>query len=68
MMTYPVLNKLDRKNGIQYYYQKGNLLVRDKNGSRLEQIAPSERIEKLNAIFGIGRETIERALGVLKEF
>ena len=28
MMTYPVLNRLDREKGIQYYYQKGNLVVR----------------------------------------
>lgn len=65
MMTYPVLNKLDREKGIQYYFQKGNLLVRDKNGSHLEQIHPSNRVERLHEIFGIDRETIERALGIL---
>lgn len=65
MMTYPVLNRLDRKKGVQYYYQKGNLLIRDKNGSRLEQINPSNRVERLHEIFGIDRETIERALGIL---
>lgn len=65
MMTYPVLNKLDREKGIQYYFQKGNLLVRDKNGSHLEQIHPADRVERLHEIFGIDRETIERALGIL---
>lgn len=65
MMTYPVLNKLDREKGIQYYFQNGNLLVRDKNGSHLEQIHPSERVNRLHEIFGIDRETIERALGIL---
>lgn len=65
MMTYPVLNRLDREKGVQYYYQKGNLLVRDRNGSRLERIAPSERIERLHAIFGIERETLETAFGIL---
>lgn len=65
MMTYPVLNRLDREKGVQYYYQKGNLLIRDKNGSRLEQINPSNRVERLHEIFGIDRETIERALEIL---
>lgn len=65
MMTYPVLNRLDRKKGVQYYYQKGNLLVRDKNGSRLEQINPSERIDRLHTIFGIEKETLETAFGIL---
>ncbi len=66
MMTYPVLNRLDREKGVQYYYQKGNLLVRDRNGSRLERIDPSERIERLHAIFGIERETLETAFGILR--
>lgn len=66
MMTYPVLNKLDRQNGIQYYYQKGNLLIRDKDGSHLESISPENQIEKLSSIFNIGKETIERALGILQ--
>ncbi len=65
MMTYPVLNRLDREKGVQYYYQKGNLLVRDRNGSRLERIDPSERIERLHSIFGIERATLETAFGIL---
>lgn len=65
MMTYPVLNKLDREKGIQYYFQKGNLLVRDKDGSHLEAIRPENQIERLHEIFGLDRETIERALGIL---
>ena len=65
MMTYPVLNKLDREKGIQYYFQKGNLLIRDKDGSRMEKILPEDQVSKLHAIFGIEEETIERALGVL---
>lgn len=67
MMTYPVLNRLDREKGIQYYYQKGNLLVRDKNGSRMETINPRDRVERLHEIFGMDRETIERAFGVLEK-
>ncbi len=66
MMTYPVLNKLDREHGIQYYFQKGNLLIRDKNGSRIEAIPESERVFRLHQIFGIGEETIEKALSILK--
>lgn len=67
MMTYPVLNKLDREKGVQYYFQKGNLLIRDKDGSRMEKILPKDQVSKLHAIFGIEEETIERALGVLKK-
>lgn len=66
MMTYPVLNKLDREHGIQYYFQKGNLLIRDKNGSRIEAIPESEKVFRLHQIFGIGEETIEKALSILK--
>ncbi len=65
MMTYPVLNRLDREKGIQYYFQKGNLLIRDKNGSRIEKIPKSEQASRLHKIFGIGEETVERALGIL---
>ena len=66
MMTYPVLNKLDREKGIQYYYQKGNLLIRDENGSRMKKIAPENQVEKIHEIFGMDKETVERALGSLR--
>lgn len=66
MMTYPVLNRLDRDQGIQYYYQKGNLVIRDKDGSRMERIPEAERVEKLSEIFHIAPDLVERALGILK--
>jgi len=65
MMTYPVLNRLDRERGVQYYYQKGNLVTRDVNGSRIERIEESARVEKLSEIFRISPEIVERALSVL---
>ena len=65
MMTYPVLNRLDREKGIQYYYQKGNLVIRDANGSRMEKIEAVNRVETLSKIFGLKPELIDRALGIL---
>lgn len=67
MMTYPVLNRLDRERGVQYYYQKGNLVTRDANGSRMERIAEPERVEKLSEIFRLSPELVSRALGILSK-
>jgi hypothetical protein len=65
MMTYPVLNRLDRERGVQYYYQKGNLVTRDANGSRIEKIEESARVETLSRIFELKPELIERAMRIL---
>ena len=65
MMTYPVLNRLDREKGIQYYYQKGNLVTRDANGSRIEKIEESARVETLSRVFDLKPELIERAISIL---
>ena len=67
MMTYPVLNRLDREKGVQYYYQKGNLVVRDANGSRMERLDESVRVEKLSEIFRLSPALIEKALGILSK-
>ncbi len=66
MMTYPVLNRLDRENGIQYYYQKGNLMTRDSTGSRMEKIPEEQQIPVLSRLFSLSPDTVERALTVLK--
>lgn len=65
MMTYPVLNRLDRERGVQYYYQKGNLVTRDANGSRMERIATENQVETLSSVFRLSPEIIEKALGIL---
>ena len=62
MMTYPVLNRLDRERGIQYYYQKGNLLTRDAQGSRMQAIAPQNRVQVLSEIFRLDPALIENVL------
>ena len=67
MMTYPVLNRLDREKGVQYYYQKGNLVTRDRNGSRIEKIEKSAQIETLSRVFDLKPELIERALVILNK-
>lgn len=65
MMRYPVLNRLDRERGVQYYYQKGNLLTRDAQGSRMEKVVPERRLEVLGSTFGLNRELLEQAAGWL---
>lgn len=65
MMTYPVLNRLDKEQGIQYYFQKGNLMIRDKNGSRMEKIEREKQTSVLSKIFNLSPEVIEKALMTL---
>ncbi|MCF0225053.1 MAG: hypothetical protein HUK20_12355 [Fibrobacter sp.] len=67
MMTYPVLNRLDREAGIQYYYQKGNLVTRTGNGSKMERIEPADRVKTLSSVFRISEELVHRALNILEK-
>lgn len=67
MMTYPVLNRLDRERGVQYYYQKGNLVVRDAHGSHMEKVPEALRVEKLSEIFRLSPDLVEKALGILSK-
>ena len=67
MMTYPVLNRLDREKGVQYYYQKGNLVVRSSSGSQMTKIAPADRVQTLSDIFKLSPDIIERALNILEQ-
>jgi hypothetical protein len=67
MMTYPVLNRLDREKGVQYYYQKGNLVVRDATGSKMTKIEPADRVQTLSDIFKLSPDIIERALCILEK-
>lgn len=66
MMTYPVLNKLDRERGIQYYFQKGNLMIRSGQGSTMRQVARAEQPKVLHEIFGIDTALAERALRIVE--
>ena len=67
MMTYPVLNRLDREKGIQYYYQKGNLVVRSSTGSQMKRIEPADRVQTLSEIFKLSPSIIEQALQILEK-
>ena len=67
MMTYPVLNRLDREKGVQYYYQKGNLVVRNATGSQMTKIAPADRVQTLSDIFKLSPDIIEKALNILEK-
>ena len=66
MMTYPVLNRLDREKGVQYYYQKGNLVVRNATGSKMTKIEPADRVQTLSDIFKLSPDIIEKALNILE--
>lgn len=65
MMTYPVLNRLDREHGIQYYFQKGNLVTRSANGSTIQKIENQNAVQTLSNIFKLSPDLIERALKIL---
>ncbi|MBR2094812.1 MAG: hypothetical protein IJ908_11655 [Fibrobacter sp.] len=67
MMTYPVLNRLDREKGVQYYYQKGNLVVRSSSGSQMTRIDPADRVQTLSDIFKLSPTIIEKALNILEK-
>jgi len=67
MMQYPVLNRLDRAQGIQYYFQKGNLVVRDSHGSRIQTIAPQDQVLVLSETFRLDPQLIQDALGTLRK-
>ena len=65
MMQYPVLNRLDREHGVQYYFQKGNLVVRDSQGSRLVKVSPQDQVRVLSETFRLDPGMVSDALGVL---
>ena len=67
MMTYPVLNRKKKKKGIQYYYQKGNLVVRSSTGSQMKRIEPADRVQTLSDIFKLSPSIIEQALQILEK-
>jgi hypothetical protein len=62
-----VLNRLDREKGVQYYYQKGNLVVRNATGSQMTKIAPADRVQTLSDIFKLSPDIIEKALNILEK-
>ncbi|HSQ41742.1 MAG TPA: hypothetical protein VLM37_05630, partial [Fibrobacteraceae bacterium] len=66
MMRYPVLNRLDCAQGVQYYFQKGNLVIRDTQSSRIQPIAPADQVQVLSEIFRLDPALISDALGVLQ--
>lgn len=63
MMDYPVLNRI--QDGIQYYLQKNNLLVRTAEGGTMRRLTPDEIRETATTLFGLPRGLVEEALGVL---
>jgi len=65
MMQYPVLNRLDRELGVQYYFQKGNLVVRNAQGSTVHKIAAADQVRVLSETFRLNPGLVEDALGTL---
>jgi hypothetical protein len=60
-MKYLVFNKMEKKNGIQYYYQNGKLLTRTPSGATHQKIENENRVEILSEIFGLDKEFLSIA-------
>ncbi len=63
MMDYPVLNKAE--NGVQYYLQKRNLIVRTESGSQMTRLDRAGVERAAGEIFGVDGEIAAAALTVL---
>jgi hypothetical protein len=61
-MKYLVINKLDKKAGIQYYYQNEKLLIRTPNGSTQQKIEMESKAETLSKIFGLNEDLVANFL------
>ena len=66
MMQYPVLNRLDREKGVQYYFQKDKLITRSAQGSQVEKISKAEQKHRIAKIFHLDPQLIADAFATLK--
>jgi hypothetical protein len=57
-MKYLVFNKLDKRNGIQYYYQNGKFLIRTPTGATQQKIEKENRAELLSKVFGADKNLL----------
>ena len=65
MMNYPVLNRV--QNGVQYYLQKNNLLIRSEHSGEMKKLDGEGVRRAAREIFGLPQGLIEEALGLLEK-
>ncbi len=63
MMNYPVLNKVT--NGVQYYLQKRNLMIRDSEGSKMLRLSEEQWKAAAQKYFGVSEALAQSALGII---
>ncbi len=63
MMGYPVLNVV--RDGVQYYLQKNNLLIRSAHSSEMKKLDVLGVRGAAREIFGLPQDLIDEALGLL---
>jgi arylamine N-acetyltransferase len=66
MMGYPVLNRV--KDGVQYYLQKNNLLIRSEHASEMKKLDEAGVRGAARDIFGLPPGLIDEALSLLRKF
>lgn len=60
MMQYPVLNRI--QNGVQYYLQKRNLLIRTADSSSLQKLSQSEFFQVTSETFHLPEALVKESL------
>jgi arylamine N-acetyltransferase len=65
MMGYPVLNRV--RDGVQYYLQKNNLLVRTEHSSEMKKLDEKGVGAAAREIFGLPQGLVDQALGLLRK-
>lgn len=63
MMTYPVLNRVT--NGVQYYLQKRNLLIRGNGESQMIRLSEEQWHSAVQNYFGVSDVLASAALGII---
>lgn len=63
MMHYPIINRIE--NGVQYYLQKRNLLIRTAEGSTLRKLAAESFADVLAETFHIPTALTQESLNII---
>jgi arylamine N-acetyltransferase len=63
MMGYPVLNRV--RDGVQYYLQKNNLLIRSEHSSKMKKLDGEGVRAAARDLFGLPEGLIDEALGLI---
>jgi hypothetical protein len=64
MMKYPVLNRV--RDGVQYYPQKNNLLIRSEHSSEMKKLDGAGVRGAARDLFGLPQGLVDEALGLME--